>query len=69
MDLARLKGYIVERKLTAAAKMSFGGDLNAMLEGLLVELAPGEKSSIRALARGKGKLLDAAAESDVAGGD
>jgi len=67
MDLAKLKGYIVERKLTAAAKMSFGGDLNTMLERLLVELAPGERTRIRALARGKGKLLDAAVESDAAG--
>jgi hypothetical protein len=64
MDLARLKGYIIERKLTAAAKMSLG-DLNAMLEGALVELAPGEKARMRALARGKGKLLDAAVESSA----
>ena len=57
MDLARLKGYIVERKLTAAAKMSLGNvgmsELNAMLDGVLLELAPGERARIKELARGK----------------
>ena len=60
MDLAKLKGYVVERKLVDSRKIDLGkigpAELSAMLDAQLVELAPGERARIKEIARGRQHL-------------
>lgn len=56
MSLARLKGYIIEKKQSLAGKVDLGklapADLRAVLEGSLDQLAPGERQRLLEIASG-----------------
>lgn len=56
MQLARLKGFIVEKKQSLNAKVDMSrmsaADLKATLEGTLDQLAPGERQRILEIAAG-----------------
>lgn len=56
MSIARLKGYIVEKKQSLAGKLDLGklspADLRAVLEGSLDQLAPGERQRLIGIADG-----------------
>lgn len=63
MHLARLKGYVVEKKQTLAGRVDLGklgaADLRAVLTGHLNELDPDSRRQVEAIAAGDVDLVEA----------
>jgi len=59
MNLARLKGWIVERKQSMSAKVDLGQvgsqQMSAALDAALLDLAPAERARVKAIAAGGSK--------------
>lgn len=68
MHLARLKGYVVEKKQTLAGKVDLSklgsSDLRAVLTGHLAELDPDSRRQIELIAAGESEVLEVQADDE-----